>query len=268
MTRVTRQVKALYEMCAMALVESRANLDGADDVGFDIDLPLFTVGRAGELASIHPQTLRQYDRQGLIVPQRTEGGARRYSLRDIDRLAQAQHLSQDEGINLSGIARILDLQEENRQLRREVKRLDKPEGSSIFAADTEGGITEIQRSRQARLWRHEIHVRTRELTAGYEAMAASDDDDWDVAVPAGFGDSTDSVDPAHAAEYNGSDRQDHVLDVGEHSHSGHSVPRPAEQEIIDGTLSSDASGKQPNNGNKRRSILDSKSMVLWSRYLD
>lgn len=83
----------LYDMCAMAIVAGRADLDGADEVGFDIELPMFTVGRAGELANVHPQTLRQYDRLGLVVPQRTDGGARRYSLRDIARLAKAQQLS-------------------------------------------------------------------------------------------------------------------------------------------------------------------------------
>ena len=115
--RAARQAKMLYDMCAMAIVAGRADLDGADEVGFDIELPMFTVGRAGELANVHPQTLRQYDRLGLVVPQRTEGGARRYSLRDISRLAQAQQLSQEEGINLAGITRILELEEENRELR-------------------------------------------------------------------------------------------------------------------------------------------------------
>ena len=109
-------------MCAMAIVAGRADLDGAAEVGFDIELPVFSVGAAGELANVHPQTLRQYDRLGLVVPQRTEGGARRYSLRDISRLAQAQQLSQEEGINLAGITRILELEEENRELRRQVER--------------------------------------------------------------------------------------------------------------------------------------------------
>ena len=118
--RAARQAKMLYDMCAMALVAGRADLDGADEVGFDIELPMFTVGRAGELANVHPQTLRQYDRLGLVVPQRTDGGARRYSLRDIARLAKSQQLSQEEGINLSGIARILSLEEENRELRRQL----------------------------------------------------------------------------------------------------------------------------------------------------
>ena len=109
-------------MCAIAIVAGRADLDGADEVGFDIELPVFTVGRAAELANVHPQTLRQYDRLGLVVPQRTGGGARRYSLRDVFRLVQAQQLSQEEGINLAGITRILELEEENRELRRQVER--------------------------------------------------------------------------------------------------------------------------------------------------
>ena len=109
MARLANQMKQLYAMCATALVMGRADLDGADDVGFDIELPIFTVGQTAELANIHPQTLRQYDRLGLVRPQRTDGGARRYCLRDIARLTRAQRLSQDEGINLSGIARILVL---------------------------------------------------------------------------------------------------------------------------------------------------------------
>ena len=110
-----------------------------------------------------PQTLRQYDRLGLVVPQRTAGGARRSSLRDIARLAKAQQLSQEEGINLAGIARILSLEEENRELRRQVERLRKPAGSSVFAADADGDIVEIERSRRARMWRRQIQVNARQL---------------------------------------------------------------------------------------------------------
>jgi len=149
MARLANQMKQLYAMCATALVMGRADLDGADDVGFDIELPIFTVGQTAELANIHPQTLRQYDRLGLVRPQRTDGGARRYCLRDIARLTRAQRLSQDEGINLSGIARILVLEEENRQLRREVKRMQTGDQESVFAAGRDGNIVEIQRSNPA-----------------------------------------------------------------------------------------------------------------------
>jgi len=67
MARLANQMKQLYAMCATALVMGRADLDGADDVGFDIELPIFTVGQTAELANIHPQTLRQYDRLGWFV---------------------------------------------------------------------------------------------------------------------------------------------------------------------------------------------------------
>lgn len=126
----------------------------------------------GELANVHPQTLRQYDRLGLVVPQRTDGGARRYSLRDISRLAKAQQLSQEEGINLAGIARILSLEEENRELRRQVERLRRPAGSSVFAADADGDIVEIERSRRARMWRRQIQVDARQLPSRESVEAA------------------------------------------------------------------------------------------------
>lgn len=168
MARVAQQMRQLYEMCAVALVSGRADLDGASEVGFDVELPVFTVGRAADLADIHPQTLRQYDRLGLVVPQRTEGGARRYSLRDVSRLAHAQKLSQSEGINLAGITRILELEEENRELRRQVARLRRPSGSSVFAADADGGIVEIEQNRSARKWRRQIHVDQRALPSRSE----------------------------------------------------------------------------------------------------
>ena len=162
-------------MCAMAIVAGRADLDGAAEVGFDIELPVFSVGAAGELANVHPQTLRH----GLVVPQRTEGGARRYSLRDISRLAQAQQLSQEEGINLAGITRILELEEENRELRRQVERLRKPAGSSVFAADADGGIVEVERSQRARMWRRQLRADARQLPSreSVRAERAEEGDD-------------------------------------------------------------------------------------------
>ena len=156
MTRIDRETRQMYLACAQALVRDQVNLDAADDAGMDIELPVFSVGQVATLADIHPQTLRQYDRLGLVVPERTEGGARRYSLRDLDRLTQAQHLSQDESINLAGVTRILALAEENRQLRRQLRRSRQAEGPSIFAAAADGRVVEIKRSDSARLWRQEI----------------------------------------------------------------------------------------------------------------
>ena len=123
----------------------------------------------------------------MVRPQRTDGGARRYCLRDIARLTRAQRLSQDEGINLSGIARILVLEEENRQLRREVKRMQTGDQESVFAAGRDGNIVEVQRSNRARLWRNAIHRETRELpgrdTAADTAAGATGDSN---STPADF----------------------------------------------------------------------------------
>jgi MerR family transcriptional regulator/heat shock protein HspR len=75
-----------------------------------VDAPVYVISVAAEMAGLHPQTLRQYDRLGLVTPTRTPGGGRRYSLRDIVRLREVQRLSQDDGVNLAGIKRILELE--------------------------------------------------------------------------------------------------------------------------------------------------------------
>ncbi|MDQ1686990.1 MAG: MerR family transcriptional regulator, heat shock protein HspR [Frankiaceae bacterium] len=76
----------------------------------DDDAPVFVISVAATLAGMHPQTLRTYDRIGLVTPGRTSGQRRRYSARDIAMLREVQKLSQDEGINLAGVKRILELE--------------------------------------------------------------------------------------------------------------------------------------------------------------
>ena len=95
------------------------------DVGFSVDetTPVFVISVAAQLAGMHPQTLRQYDRLGLVTPGRAPGRGRRYSARDVALLREVQRLSQDEGVSLAGIKRILELQLENDQLRDENDRL-------------------------------------------------------------------------------------------------------------------------------------------------
>ena len=73
------------------------------------DARTFLISVAAELAGMHAQTLRTYDRLGLVSPQRSSGGGRRYSQRDVDLLREVQRLSQDEGVNLAGIKRIIEL---------------------------------------------------------------------------------------------------------------------------------------------------------------
>jgi MerR family transcriptional regulator, heat shock protein HspR len=81
------------------------------------DTPVYVISVAAQLSGLHPQTLRTYDRLGLVSPGRSAGRGRRYSLRDILILREVQRLSQEEGINLNGIKRILELELAERQSR-------------------------------------------------------------------------------------------------------------------------------------------------------
>lgn len=90
--------------------------------GADWTAPVFVISVAAEMAQMHPQTLRQYDRMGLVVPQRQGGRHRRYSRADVDRLRTVQALSR-EGVSLEGIRRIVELQREVEQLQDTVAEL-------------------------------------------------------------------------------------------------------------------------------------------------
>ena len=105
------------------------------DLGFSVDeaTPVFVISVAAQLAGMHPQTLRQYDRLGLVSPGRSAGGGRRYSARDIALLREVQRLSQEEGINLAGIKRILELENHVEALRARVRELQ----DSVDAAGAE-----------------------------------------------------------------------------------------------------------------------------------
>jgi MerR family transcriptional regulator/heat shock protein HspR len=87
------------------------------------ELPVYVISVAAQLAGMHPQTLRAYDRIGLVSPGRSAGRGRRYSMRDILALREVQRLSQEEGVNLSGIKLILDQIRELDQARRLIAEL-------------------------------------------------------------------------------------------------------------------------------------------------
>lgn len=130
------------------------------------DEPIFAIAQAAELAGMHPQTLRQYDRLGLVSPRRTAGQTRRYSLRDVVQLREVQRLS-SEGLNLEGIRRILELENTVRGLTERVRELESTladslmgrPGSRVFAAGTGGEViplragTRTQKSNQVVVWR-------------------------------------------------------------------------------------------------------------------
>src|SRR5919206_4132639 len=83
----------------------------------------FLISVAAQLAGMHAQTLRTYDRLGLVTPRRTTGGGRRYSQHDVDLLREVQRLSQDEGVNLAGIKRIIELTNQVEALQSRVREL-------------------------------------------------------------------------------------------------------------------------------------------------
>jgi len=87
------------------------------------DAPVFVISVAAQLAGMHAQTLRQYDRLGLVTPGRTVGGGRRYSARDVALLREVQRLSQAEGVNLAGIKRVIELESQVDALRAKVAEL-------------------------------------------------------------------------------------------------------------------------------------------------
>ena len=85
------------------------------------DRAVYVISVAAELAGVHPQTLRIYERKGLLEPARTGGGSRRYSERDLDRLRRISELT-EAGLNLEGVKRVMELQDEVARLRRELAR--------------------------------------------------------------------------------------------------------------------------------------------------
>ena len=91
--------------------------------GADEDTPVFVISIAAELSGLHAQTLRSYDRLGLVSPGRSPGGGRRYSARDIALLREVQRLSQEEGVNLAGVKRIIELEQLVDELRERVAEL-------------------------------------------------------------------------------------------------------------------------------------------------
>jgi MerR family transcriptional regulator, heat shock protein HspR len=97
----------------------------------DDDTPVYVISVAAALAGLHPQTLRQYDRLGLVSPNRTGGRNRLYSMRDIARLREVQRLASD-GVNLTGIVRILELEEQLGSIRRRLQDLEDRERSTAL----------------------------------------------------------------------------------------------------------------------------------------
>ncbi|WP_291279080.1 MerR family transcriptional regulator [Galactobacter sp.] len=142
--------------------------------------PIYVISVAAKLAHMHPQTLRQYDRMGLVVPRRQGGKHRRYSAADIARLRRVQELS-NEGISLEGARRVLDLESQAEALREEIQVLrasvlhwrDRAQADGqnrVFTAGATGEVSvesaRLAQARAAFLWEQVTRQRPFELTAG------------------------------------------------------------------------------------------------------
>jgi DNA-binding transcriptional MerR regulator len=99
------------------------SVPGGRQAGPIDDLGVYVISVAAQLAGVHPQTLRIYERRGLLNPKRTSGNSRRYSQRDVDRLRRIQRLTQDEGVNLAGVRIIMDLERQLDRIRDEMETL-------------------------------------------------------------------------------------------------------------------------------------------------
>jgi MerR family transcriptional regulator, heat shock protein HspR len=99
------------------------------------DAPVFVISVAAELSGMHPQTLRQYDRLGLVTPGRAGGGGRRYSARDVALLREVQRLSQEEGVNLAGVKRVIELENQVQALQDRLAELQDELAETRRAAE-------------------------------------------------------------------------------------------------------------------------------------
>ncbi len=86
---------------------------------------VYAISVAAKLAGMHPQTLRAYEREGLVNPERSSGNVRRYSDQDVERLSEIQRLTQDEGLNLAGVKMVLELREQMERLHRRAVQLER-----------------------------------------------------------------------------------------------------------------------------------------------
>lgn len=123
----------------------------------DPDQPIYVISIAAELAGVHPQTLRVYERKGLLAPQRTSGNSRRYSERDIEVLRRIQELT-NEGLNLAGVMKVMELEEDMARLVRrleraldEVRRLESQLNEIMDARDASSlvRLRDVRRVRRA-----------------------------------------------------------------------------------------------------------------------
>ena len=138
----------------MASTPKKSNDEGQFD-RVDFQGEVFVISVAAELAGMHAQTLRTYDRMGLVTPMRTRGGGRRYSRADMELLREIQHLSQEEGVNLAGIKAIIELGEENRNLKESLRKVtaeNEQLKDQLRSGRPRGELVHVPRSTAVVMW--------------------------------------------------------------------------------------------------------------------
>lgn len=134
--------------------EEQRRSDASED-----DRALYVISVAAELAGVHPQTLRIYERKGLLRPRRTSGNSRRYSARDIARLRMIQDLTQNERVNLAGVKRIIQMQRELEHMHERILELEAELARRPIVASGRRGGMEIVPVHTVRAFRFEDLVR-------------------------------------------------------------------------------------------------------------
>ncbi|MDX6286206.1 MAG: MerR family transcriptional regulator, heat shock protein HspR [Frankiales bacterium] len=125
----------------------------------DDDTPVFVISVAAQLSGMHPQTLRQYDRLGLVSPGRATGRGRRYSARDIAVLREVQRLSQEDGVNLAGVKRVMELEDHITALRARINELEAELSATRAAvAQTEARVHAAYRRELVPVRQHDVTV--------------------------------------------------------------------------------------------------------------
>jgi MerR family transcriptional regulator, heat shock protein HspR len=117
------------------------------------DRGVFMISVAAELAEMHPQTLRMYEQRGLITPKRSPKGTRLYSQQDVERLRKIQQMTAELGMNLAGVEKVLELEEQLERMTRRVEQLEKR--AERVQAEMEERLEELRRSSRAEIVRYE-----------------------------------------------------------------------------------------------------------------
>jgi MerR family transcriptional regulator/heat shock protein HspR len=119
----------------------------------DRDRGVFMISVAAELADMHPQTLRMYEQRGLIQPKRSPKGTRLYSQADVDRLRRIQQMTAELGMNLAGVERVLEMEQQLERMTRRVEQLEKR--AERLHAEMEQQMEEVRRSVRAEIVRYQ-----------------------------------------------------------------------------------------------------------------